>query len=450
MDRSLTTTALGMPEGEDGARPPGASAAEQDGRPALYRDASFWGVIVTQFLGAFNDNLFKQLMLLLSLKVSLQDRQPVAMFVFSAPFLIFSGYAGYLADRFSKRAIIVWAKVAEIAIMLLGLVAFLAFALGGFPGLLMVLFLMGTHSAFFGPSKYGILPEMLRPRDLPRANGVMLMTTFLAIIFGAASAGTLSDLSMGAGRPLSESAQQLSLASLVCVGIAVMGTLTSLLVRPLPAAVPHLRFVWSSLAVTRATRDMLWRDRPLLGAVVASSIFWMVAGVAQQAVNSLGKVQLELNDTRTSILLAMIGVGTMIGSILAGRLSRGTADFRVLRWGGWGLVATLVLVSLPGPVHGHLLGFWGSLLVLTGLGICGGLYAIPLQVFMQSRPPEGQKGRMIAVMNQANFAAILLSSGVYWLFDRVVVGAGCPRCIIFVLTALVMLPAVVGYRPHQG
>jgi acyl-[acyl-carrier-protein]-phospholipid O-acyltransferase/long-chain-fatty-acid--[acyl-carrier-protein] ligase len=447
MDCHRTSSTFSAPEG--GAGPADASAAAPAARPALYHDVSFWGMIVTQFLGAFNDNLFKQLMLLLSLKVSSQDRQPVAMFVFSAPFLIFSGYAGYLADRFSKRTIIVWAKVAEIAVMLLGLVAFLAFAVGGFPGLLVVLFLMGAQSAFFGPSKYGILPEMLRPSDLPRANGVILMTTFLAIIFGAASAGILSDLSMGQGRPLSESAPQLWIASLVCVGIAVVGTCTSLLVRWIPAAVPNLRLAWSSLTVTAETRGMLWGDRPLLGAVVASSIFWLVAGVAQQAVNSLGKVQLELDDKRTSILMAIIGVGTMVGSVLAGRLSRGEADFRVLRWGGWGLVASLVVVSLPGPVHGHLLGFWGSLVALTAVGICAGLYAIPLQVFMQSRPPEGQKGRMIAVMNQANFAAILLSSGVYWLFDRVVVLTDAPRCIIFLLTALVMLATVVGYRPQQ-
>ncbi len=123
--------------------------------PQLYHDRSFWGITVTQFLGAFNDNLFKQLMLLLSLKVAAQDRQPVAMFVFSAPFLLFSGYAGYLADRHSKRTVIVLAKLAEIVVMLMGLAAFLSFGRWGFPGLLVVLFLMGTHSAFSGRASTG-------------------------------------------------------------------------------------------------------------------------------------------------------------------------------------------------------------------------------------------------------------------------------------------------------
>ncbi len=291
---------------------------------------------------------------------------------------------------------------------------------------------------------------MFRPSDLPRANGIILMTTFLAIIFGAASAGLLSDLAMRDGQSLTATAYRLWVASGVCVGIAVAGTLTSFLVRRVPAAVPHLRFSWSALTVPPDTRQVLLRDRPLLGAVLASSVFWLVAGVAQQAVNSLGAHQLQLNDTLTSILMASIGIGIAVGSVLAGRLSHEAADFRVMRGGGWGLIASLVVVSLPGPFHGHLLGFWGSLVALITLGIFAGMYAIPLQVFMQSSPPEGQKGRMIAVMNQANFAAILLSSGVYWLFDRLVVVANWPRCAIFAMTALIMLATVLLYRPNTS
>lgn len=423
---------------------------------------------VTQFLGAFNDNLFKQLMLLLALTIATVDRQPIAMFVFSAPFLLFSGYAGFLADRFSKRHIIVLSKVAEIVVMGLGLVAFLYFEWWGFAGLLVVLFLMGTQSAFFGPSKYGIMPEMLRTEDLPRANGVILMTTFLAIIFGTAAAGVLSDHLVGpvsaqtasdalavvpelaeASGGAAITAHRLWVASLVCIGIAIVGTITSLWVRRVPAAVPDLRFTPSAVTIPPETRHMLRQDRPLLGALLASSVFWMVAGVAQQAVNSLGKTQLQLSDFKTSVLAACIGVGIAIGAVLAGRLSRGTANFRVMQWGGWGLVGILCVVALPGPFRGHLLGFSGSLIAMIVLGMFAGMYAIPLQVFMQSRPPEGQKGRMIAVMNQANFAAIFLSSGVYWLFDRIVELTGVNRSPIFALTALVMLPVLLLYRPRN-
>jgi len=125
------------------------------------------------------------------------------------------------------------------------------------------------------------------------------------------------------------------------------------------------------------------------------------------------------------------------------------ADFRVMRLGGWGLIVGLLVVALPGPNHGHLLGFSGTLVALIVLGAFAGMYAIPLQVFMQSRPPDGQKGRMIAVMNQANFTAVLLSSLVYWLFDRIVVLAGWPRCALFALTAAVMLSALLLYRPGR-
>ncbi len=135
--------------------------------------------------------------------------------------------------------------------MLMGLVAFLSFGRWGFAGLFVVLFLMGTHSAFFGPSKYGILPEMLRPRDLPRANGIILMTTFLAIIFGTVLAGVLCDLAIEDRLPLDATAHRLWIASMVCMGIAVTGTLTSLLVRRVPAAVPDLPFTWSALTVRR-------------------------------------------------------------------------------------------------------------------------------------------------------------------------------------------------------
>lgn len=409
---------------------------------------------VTQFLGAFNDNLFKQLILLLSLKVADQDRQPIAMFVFSVPFVIFSGYAGYLADRHSKQMIIVISKAAEIVAMLLGLTAFLMFGLWGFPGLLVVLFLMGAQSAFFGPGKYGIMPEMLRERDLPRANGIILMTTFLAIIFGAVAAGFLSDLAMRPGQPIATTAHRLWIGSLVCVGIAIVGTATSLWVRAVPAAVPRLKFTWSALTVPPETCQMLRHDRPLWGALLASSVFWLVAGVANQAVNSLGVHQLGLSDSLTSMLLGCIAIGIALGAVLGGRLSHGRADFAVMRWGGWGLTASLLLLSLPGPFRGHLLGFPGSCAGLIILGIFAGMYAIPLQVFMQSRPPEDQKGRMIAVMNQANFTAIMLSSFVYWIFDRIVDNIDWPlhgdyqvRSPIFALTALVMFTTVVFYRP---
>jgi acyl-[acyl-carrier-protein]-phospholipid O-acyltransferase/long-chain-fatty-acid--[acyl-carrier-protein] ligase len=424
--------------------------------PRLYADTSFWGMTTTQFFGAFNDNLFKQLMLLLAVPVGISsafemDQQGLATVVFSLPFVLFSGYAGFLSDRFSKQPIIVLSKVAEIVVMLLGLLAFLAYGSWGYQGLLVVLFLMGTQSAFFGPSKYGILPEMLRTEDLPRANGIIVMTTFLAIIFGTASAGLFAKWFVDRDAPLTESAHRLWVGSAFCVAIAVTGTLTSLLVRRVPAARPDLKFRLSSLAIPPESRRVLREDVPLLMAILASCVFWLVSGIAIQAVNALGLRQLQVGDLRTSIMTAIIGLGIAIGAVIAGKVCHGRADSRVERLGLWGIFAFLLVISISLPGGRHLLGFYGTLPVLVILGISAAFFAIPVQVFIQARPPDGLKGRMIAVMNQTNFVAIMLSGVVYWLFDRLVEACGWPRSAVFAMMAVLILPVALFYRlPDNG
>jgi acyl-[acyl-carrier-protein]-phospholipid O-acyltransferase/long-chain-fatty-acid--[acyl-carrier-protein] ligase len=421
-----------------------------EAHPALFRDRAFWGLTATQFLGAFNDNVFKQLMLLLAIPVGaaaaqVEDQQWYAMMAFSLPFVLFSGYAGYLSDRYSKRTVIVLAKVAEIAVMLLGLAAFLAYWVTGYGGLLVVLFLMGMHSAFFGPGKYGILPELFRPADLPRANGIILMTTFLAIIFGTASAGLLGTLLADRGQA-TENPAKLWAGSAVCVLIAVVGTCTSLLIRHTPRAEPKLRFHLSSLWIPPETRAVLAADRPLMLALLISCMFWLIGGVAMSAVNSLGKIQLGLNDAWTSILTAVIGLGIAAGAVLAGRLCRSTADFRLTRAGAWGIIVCMLLLAAYLPGGRQLLGFWGSVVVLVMLGMSAGMFAIPVQVFIQVRPPEKQKGRMIAVMNLVNFIAIFLAGPVYKLFDVIAIAASLPRSVIFAMSALLILPIALFYR----
>ncbi|MFO0915144.1 MAG: MFS transporter [Pirellulales bacterium] len=430
-------------------------AAELNGRSGLTQDRSFFGITTTQFLGAFNDHFFKQLMLLLAIPAApgALDQQQVATIVFALPFVLFSGFDGYVSDRYSKRRVIVTAKTAEIGIMALGMIGFLAYGTTGYHGLLLVLFLMGVHSAFFGPNKYGILPELFASTDLPKANGVVLMTTFLAIIFGTVAAGFLGDSLIPAGQAIVDAAPKLWVGSAICVGIAITGTWTSLWIRPVAPAHPDLALKPESWAVSRATVSMLLKDRPLIGAVLASSVFWMVSGIAIQAVNSFGVKQLNCGMLETSTLTASIGIGIALGSVLAGRLSGGTANPRVVRWGICGIFATLALmsVSLPygqmGAVR-HWLGFRGALPVLLMLGVAAGLFAVPLQVFLQSRPPENQKGRMIAAMNLANYVAILMSGVIYGLLDAAVTKLDWPRSTIFGFMALLILPLVLSYWPN--
>lgn len=434
--------------------------------PTLYRDRSFWGMTITQFLGAFNDNLFKQLILLLSISTVAaagaepEDQQGRAMLLFSIPFLLSTGLAGYLADKLGKRGIIVACKVLEIVVMAAGAGAFAFYTRNQSLTLLyVVLFFMGAQSGFFGPAKYGILPEMLRGKDLPRANGFILMTTFLAIIFGTAVAGIL----------LQYFRDQLWIASVACVSIAVLGTISSLLVRKIKPANPNLEFHASALAVPKDMRILLMADKPLLAALMISSIFWLLAGMVPSAVNVLGIVALEVGDQWTSFLAALIGVGIAIGCVVGGIVSGGKVDFRLVRVGSIGMFVCLVLVGLPADgnvanlhdAEGNLLrfpgvgetsqwlGFWGSFPVLLLLGMFTGLFAVPLQVFMQSRPPRDKKGRMIAVMNQANWVGIAISGVLYGALTQLIEQQDWPRSVMFFFIAALTLPIALFYHPKN-
>lgn len=422
---------------------------------SLFRDLSFWGMTATQFLGAFNDNLFKQLVLLLAVgggvagvaaaaggaPAKQQDIQALAMFLFAAPFLLFSSYAGFVSERLSKRSVVVACKVVEVGIVLLGMAAFASWNKTGMGGLLAVLFLMGAHSAFFGPPKWGILPELFAEKDLPLANGVILMTTFLAIIFGTALAGLLVDWF---------GIQRLWLASLACLIVAVAGTQTALWIRKLPPASPGLPFTWSALTVPGEIVALLRSDRELLLGMLAYCMFWLIGGIVQPTVNSLGKVQFGLLDGPTSVLAACMGIGIAAGCMIAGKLSQQRVNFGLVRLGAWLIVIILALLAVPGAKPFNLLRHEGTLVALLLLGASAGLFAVPLQVFIQTRPPASLKGRTIATVNLANWIAIIASAGIYAAFDAIVRSLNVPRATIFALTALLMLPVALFYRPQSS
>jgi acyl-[acyl-carrier-protein]-phospholipid O-acyltransferase/long-chain-fatty-acid--[acyl-carrier-protein] ligase len=360
------------------------------------------------------------------------------MFVFAASFLIFSGFAGYLSDRFSKRPIVILAKVAEIAIMIFGTIGFYFYSVVGFSGMLLILFLMGSQSAFFGPAKYGILPEMIRARDLPRANGVFLMLTFLAIIFGVALAGALLELFDNS----------VWIASLACIVIAILGTATSFLVRRVPAAHSTLEHRWSHWTISGEILALLRKDRELMRAIVVVAIFWMVGGIVQPTLNALGKTQFGIRDEfMVSALSGAVGIGIAVGCMLGGYLSRGRVNAKVVFIGAMGLFITLVMMSLPGGEHRHLLGYWGSIPVLILMGVFTGMFIVPVQVTLQSRPPRGDKGRMIATMNQFTWVGVILSAVLYKACIEVLDATGGPRNLIFAVGAAFMLPIALFYRP---
>jgi len=426
--------------------------------PPLARDRSFWGMTATQFLGAFNDNVFKQLVLLICVDyVTLRELdhdpyQTTAQGLFALPFVLCSGFAGWLSDRVSKRRVVVLCKVAEIVVMAAGMVAFLTGTMGEdglLYSLMAVLFLMGLQSAFFGPSKYGILPELFGDDDLPAVNGVVQMTTFLAIIFGLAACGMAKQMLQDAGLGL-------WMISVACIGIAFVGTLTSLLIRPTPLAHPGLPIKPSSLAIDARTCRLMWADRPLLIVLLISSLFWFLGGLLLPAINAYGKQQVGLDDFHTSILNACVGLGIAVGCAGAGHLSGQAVRFGLVRLGAWGIVITsLLLAAVPLTVQDTLHVEILSALLLSILGVAAGFFAVPLQVFLQTRPPKEQKGRMIGAMNLINWIGILAAALFYgvcsaWFTDPPAVKGGEPVSHIswtFALVAGMLLPVALLYRP---
>ena len=250
--------------------------------PLPFKNKSYLFFLATQGLGAFNDNVFKQLVLLLSVGYLAGEVEfhAVVQFLFALPFLLFSGLAGDLSDRYSKGWLMTVCKIAEIAIALTGVAAFLVAVDPASDStrvpvylwlLALVAFCLGTQSAFFGPPKYGGLPELVRDSDLAPATGLTQMTTFLSIIFGVAIAGLLADIF----------ADRLYIAGLVTVSIAVVGTLTSLGIKKCPASEPARRISMKSFISVLPTIVQTFRKDPLmLRIMLIYSWFWFVGGMS--------------------------------------------------------------------------------------------------------------------------------------------------------------------------
>lgn len=453
----------------------------------LTLDHVFGGVLATQFLGAFNDNYFKQMVLLKCTGLAAAggtNLQPLALAAFALPFVLLSGFAGYLSDRFSKRTIIVLCKVGEILVMGLSFLVLLSgtSAQTQLTMLIAVLGFMGAQSAFFGPSKYGILPELFPGKRLLPVNGAIQMTTFLAIIFGTAVAGFALD-SLGGS---------LWLCSIGAVGIAAVGTLTSLLIRRTPVALPGLKFEAGSLFIPQDVRAFLMQDRRLLRALLVMTMFWFVGGVAQPAVNNLGELTLHLSRTRTSLMAAAIGVGIATGCVVAGFAGAGShqSGERWTRRGSWLIIASLLLITFLGsgaigrPEPSALSSEWlnevppdGALQLVDRsreaildsllhansvewslrtamflLGFAAGIFVVPIQVFIQQAPPADKKGRLIGTMNLMTWIGIMLSAGFLWVMQMTLVAfagkehANQNHYWTFLTLAVAMVPIALFYR----
>ncbi len=456
---------------------PEISAAGNEPIPPLpFKNKSFLYFLATQGLGAFNDNVFKQLVLLLSVGFLIADVefQAIVQFLFAVPFLIFSGVAGDLSDRFSKGWLMTACKIAEILIAVAGVAAFWSAASNlsdstQVPAYLwflaVVAFCLGTQSAFFGPPKYGGLPELVRDSDLAPATGLTQMTTFLAIIFGVAVAGLLADIF----------ADRLYIAGLVTVSIAAIGTLTSLGIQKCPASEPTRRISLASFVSVLPTLMQIVRTDPLMVRIMlVYSWFWFVGGMALTAINALGRLQLGFNNFDTSLLVATTSVGIALGSALVGRLSHGKVRIGLIVPGLILLIGSLISLWLF-PVHAPTLAELElinqlktapqhvqdatqvipvasksvtvcAFVVLFLLGAASGFFSVPLLAFIQARPPASDKGKVFAAVNWLNWifivaAALAYGAGIAWFDNRANLLLGW----LGVLTAgvgLIILPGI--------
>lgn len=369
---------------------------------------SFQGHVGAQFFGAFNDNLFKQLILFLAARVLFpgEDQQGLAFAVFALPFILFSGIAGDLSERLSKRRIVVSMKVAELGIMLVGAVAL---QLVSWPLMLAVLFVMGAQSAFFGPAKYGVIPEIVASDRLLDANGIVTMTTFLAILLGQALAGPLLD---GYG-------DALWVTGAWCAAFALVGIVLALRIRPLEAVAPATKVhlnpfggVWKSIKTLGAD------DSRVIPLLFVNSLFWFNGGVLQQAITGIAAPQwLDIPadaNWMISLMLVTLAVSIILGSIAVPLLARVFSRGKLVLAGVIGMVSMeWVIVGLSETLGAHPAGYVAVHAALAVLGFAGALFAVPVQTFLQSAPSPGMRGKAFAVNNFLNFTFIFLAGAWY-------------------------------------
>ncbi len=392
--------------------------------------ANLAGLLIAQFFGAFNDNAIKLLMALLAirtlagqlgegtlqLEIASQAQTTLAFVVFTLPLMLFSLPAAWIADRFSKRSVLVATKGAEVLLMAAGTAALWLQPEGGVLGLI-VLAAMGAQSALFSPAKYSILPEILPAKRLTAGNGVLELWTFLAIILGTAAGGML----------LEQSGAQPWVAGAVLTGLALVGLVAIQFVPRVAPARPDASLV-------TACRDgfaTIWRDRTLRLTVAGSVLFWGIASLVSQNALVYGRATLGLSESHAGQLLVASGVGIGIGSALVGRLSRSGLDLGWIPLGSIGLAAASAVLGLYAP------GAWGTAAWLGALGVCSGLIVVPLNTALQLFSPAGVRGAVIAVANGAIFGGILAGSLGAQLFTML----GLTPAGIFTAAAVVVAAA---------
>jgi 1-acyl-sn-glycerol-3-phosphate acyltransferase len=399
----------------------------------------FW----TQALGAFNDSAFRNAMLMMvAFQMGLDDRSvslytSLAPALFILPFFLFSATAGQLAEKFEKTRIIRFVKLFEISAMVVAAIGFYTHHIAL---LMVVLFLMGMHSTAFGPIKYAILPQALKPQELVGGNGLVEMGTQLAILVG-----------MIAGAELMRVAQfGTTMSAAATILVAVLGYLASRRIPPAPATAPELRFSWNPYRETVKLLKLTHESRTVFNAILGISWFWFFGTVLITQLPNYTRLNLGGDGSVYTLVLTLFSIGTGVGSLLCERMSGRRVEVGLVPLGAFGLTIFGVdlYFSRAGLATAHGLdwkaflqasGSWHIALDLALVGVFSGFFVVPLFAFVQSRTPREQLSRVIAGNNIINALLICLASG----FGLGLTALGLSPAQVFLATALLNVAVAV-------
>lgn len=382
---------------------------------ALLKQKRFLPFFLTQFLGAFNDNLYKNaLMLMLAFSgVSVLGLESAPLlnfgaFLFIVPFFIFSAFAGQLADKFEMSRIIRYTKLGEVAIML---TAGVALWFNQYLALLALLFLMGTQSALFGPAKYAILPKVLDDSELVGGNALVEMGTFISILCGTILAGVI--LAFG------ETAKPILI--FLVVSVAIAGYIASRAIPAVSVSAPDIRLNFNIFSETLNVLKKAKADRPIFLSVLAISWFWFLGASYLTQIPVVGMEIIGTDESGVTLLLAFFTIGIGLGSILCERLSGKVVELGIVPFGTLGLTlfGMDLFFALPSAPAEQTLSVWNMLsqgytlrilLDIAGLGVFGGFFIVPLYAYIQQRSNENERAQIIAANNILNALLMVISA----------------------------------------
>ncbi len=413
----------------------------------LLRARRFLPLFSTQFLGAFNDSLFKQAVVLFVTYQLLRDPtkefqfSSIAQALFILPFFLLSALSGQLADDHDKSRLIRIIKLAEIGIMVVGGAGIL---LANIPLMLAAVFAMGVHSTFFGPIKYAILPQHLHKDEVLGGTGLVEAGTYIAILLGTILAGVL--------------ASQPKMAAFAVIAFAGLGYISGRQVPPAPPSADRLPMTWhivhASIQLVSATMHI----RRLFLAILAISFFWTIGAVLIIIFPPLVKNVLGANEQVASLFIAIFSIGIAIGSVAINRMLKSEVSARfappsVVAMGIF--VVLLHFVSLTWGDHGTELTTlgnfifnpmaWPMIFCLLGVAITGGMFVVPLYAFLTTTVPKSETARTVAANNIVNSGAMVL--GALMAFALSLLGIG-PVGQLLLVAAMCLVAAWLGWKLH--